>query len=759
MGIKRLWALVLTVAMLVSLCACGSGDTLTVDRQKDPSASYTYEENNALDQPATIPYEGYELVAAVDGMELYLDPVTTRFMLHDGQGGVWASHLTEDEESMDELAYGEYRRAMTSLLSVYSCDENAESGKEYASTRYSVEDEAYTIRYVKDESGRQIGFRVDFEFLDLWVTIPMVVTIGEGVLSASVLNNEIVNEQPESTVLTEMSILPHFGSASTADTGYMLVPDGCGGIIHYNNGAVASGAFEVQVYGADDAFVKDRTNGNEEKTLLPVFGMKTGSKAFLATVTGCDAYANILAEVAGINTERNYVYPRFRFKETDSFPLKNQGGTEEDYIVVDVHTRDLPDATVQYRFLSGDKADYNGMADVYAAYLAETHGLKETGTDTEYVLEVFGAVRKKKSVAGIPATVTEKLTTFAQAEEMLETLTALGLKATPTLRYRYATNSQIKTGVSEKVDLLSGLGGRKGYEALVSYAESLGGQVFLSMNSATTKESMFGSGYIRNITNLKAYQYQYDALTGYQAPDSKSCLYMPDIVLDKLQTLFANAAKKPATDTLAVETVANRVFSSFGKTHFTREDTKAYWQAALAQAGKAGVSLMLDNVAAYALPYAALAVDTPTQSNHYSMVDYDIPFYQLVVSRFMPCVSQPLNLTSNPRLAFLRCVQTGSVPQFAFVAEDPAIMQDTDLEWLFAADFDKWSADVADMVGQWQTIRQAAAASSIVSFRLIQENVTATVYGNGTTLLVNTGAADCVVDGTTVPAMGWALAS
>jgi hypothetical protein len=289
--------------------------------------------------------------------------------------------------------------------------------------------------------------------------------------------------------------------------------------------------------------------------------------------------------------------------------------------------------------------------------------------------------------------------------------------------------------------------------------EGLGGKVYLSMNSATTRESLFGSGYIRNVMNLKAYQYQYDALTGYQTAGSKSCLYMPDIVLGKMEALFARAAEGETFRNLAVETLANQVYTSFGKTYFSREDTKAYWCGALWSAREAELSLMLDSVAAYALPYAALAVDTPTQSNHYTLVDYDVPFYQMVVSRYMPCVSQPLNLTSNPRLAFLRCLQTGSVPQFAFVAENPSVMQGTDLEWLFAADFDKWAEDVVTLAGEWRTVSAAAEGTPVTDFRVVEGTVTATVFGNGATLLVNTGSTPCTVEGTSVPAMGWALAS
>ena len=99
------------------------------------------------------------------------------------------------------------------------------------------------------------------------------------------------------------------------------------------------------------------------------------------------------------------MYSRFRFKETDAFPLKNQGGTAEDYTVIDVYGRTLPAAAVEYRFLSGDEANYAGMADSYAAYLAKETGLVKTGAQAELVLELFGAVRKDKAVLGVPATV------------------------------------------------------------------------------------------------------------------------------------------------------------------------------------------------------------------------------------------------------------------------------------------------------------------------------------------------------------------
>lgn len=755
-AIRRSVRLFLIGAALLSLSACGVPAAGNLpDAGEVPASSYTYAPDNTLEQPADVP-EGMELAAEADGMALYLDGLTTRFALRDKQGNLWYSSLTEEEADMDDTAYGEYRRALTSLLTVKTCDANGESAKEYASTRYSVEDGAYTVQYLLDEHGKQIGFRIDFEFIDLSLTVPLLVGFRDGALIAEVPTEEIQNGDPN-TVVLEIGLLPHFGSASEEESGYMLVPDGCGGIIEMNNGRIASGGFETQIYGADAAFVKARKASNEEKALLPVFGMRKGNAAFLAIITGCDAYANVMAEVPGINTDRNYIYARFRFKELDSFPLKDLSGKAQDYAVVDAKTRSLPHIAAEYRFLFGEEAGYTGMADCYASWLQSRKGLKEREGTAAYVLELYGAVRRKKSVFGIPATVSEELTSFEQARAMLETLEQQGLDA-PIVRYQYATNSRLKTGVSERVDILSMLGGEKEYNRLVQYVRDKGGEVFLSMNTASAKESLFGSGFVRNVMNLKAYQYRYDALTGYQNEETRFCLYTPDVVFSKMGKLFADAARSDGTRTLALETLASQVYSSFGENYFSREDTKRYFEESLALAAESNIRLMLE-AAAYALPHAEVAVDIPVQSNHYGLVNYDVPFYQLAVSRFVPCVSQPINLTSNPQLQFLRCLQTGSIPQFAFIAGDPAVLQGTELEGLFAADFDKWTADVVRFVRDWQLVREAAAGSRLMSFRILQNGLTETAYENGARVIVNTGDAAFLQDGVEIPAMSYRILS
>lgn len=210
---------------LLSLASCSAAPADGTHKAGAVSGSphaYAYTQDNTLAQPTDAP-EGMELVASAYGMTLYLDGVSTRFALRDQMGTLWYSSLTEEAADMDDTAYGEYSRALTSLITVKACDAIGESAKEYASTRYSVEDGAYTVRYLQDGQAGQAGFRIDFEFIDLSLTIPLVVGLRDGALFAEILTGEMASTDPN-TVVLEIGLLPHFGSNFPRRRGYSWLP-------------------------------------------------------------------------------------------------------------------------------------------------------------------------------------------------------------------------------------------------------------------------------------------------------------------------------------------------------------------------------------------------------------------------------------------------------------------------------------------------------------------------------------------------------
>ena len=88
--------------------------------------------------------------------------------------------------------------------------------------------------------------------------------------------------------------------------------------------------------------------------------------AFLGRITGGDALAIVNADVSGKLNSYNYVYPEFCVREIELLNMFGVSGNQADVPVLenDIYDENL---TVCYSFLSGDEADYSGMAKCYAA--------------------------------------------------------------------------------------------------------------------------------------------------------------------------------------------------------------------------------------------------------------------------------------------------------------------------------------------------------------------------------------------------------
>ena len=76
----------------------------------------------------------------------------------------------------------------------------------------------------------------------------------------------------------------------------------------------------------------------------------------------------------------------------------------------------------------------------------------------------------------------------------------------------------------------------------------------------------------------------------------------------------------------------------------------------------------------YALPYVSNALEVPYTSTSYEILDYSIPFYQLVVSGSFDYSGMSYNANDEKGMMYhlMRMLETGSNVQFTFSYEDSA---------------------------------------------------------------------------------------
>ena len=109
--------------------------------------------------------------------------------------------------------------------------------------------------------------------------------------------------------------MPNLFVADSRDNGYFLLPDGCGGLLRFNNGR--KGIYNEPVYGINRAFVYPAYAGRREKIYLPVYGMERNGDTALAVISQGAGCAEIFASTAGNRSKFNQAYADFVVRASD----------------------------------------------------------------------------------------------------------------------------------------------------------------------------------------------------------------------------------------------------------------------------------------------------------------------------------------------------------------------------------------------------------------------------------------------------------
>ena len=236
----------------------------------------------------------------------------------------------------------------------------------------------------------------------------------------------------------------------------MIVPDGSGAVINYNNGKTNYSSYSHQVYGRDYTTVPSNAPHVNEQAYLPVLATVSGKSGIVAVATDGDANVTAKAQVSGQNKQAyNSCYFEFETRGSDSFYMS--GGDRSNEITVFEKNGDIKGKRFGIKYFPLDKDEdinYADCAEVYRNYLIETKGLTSKVTDdkTNFYVDLFGGVMKTKSIVGVPVSLKTEITGFSQASEIIDKLKNNGIENI-VANYNDWTNESIKNEVSTEVEM------------------------------------------------------------------------------------------------------------------------------------------------------------------------------------------------------------------------------------------------------------------------------------------------------------------
>lgn len=563
-------------------------------------------------------------------------------------------------------------------------------------------------------------------------------------------------EFSKDTPLYTLNPLPYFGAGGTDDEGYLLVPEGGGALIGFNNQKTAQNAYYSNLYGWDMALSRDSVVHSTEAD-FNAFGVINGDSSFLCMMEEGAPYASVRADVSGKSNSYNYVHAVYSITSREQYSFSQALSTG----AVFVYQESLPDETLTQRYRFIDSNSYVDMAKNYQSYLKERYGSRlalRNDAQVPVSVEIVGAVDKVKQILGVPVSRPLELTTYREAADMITRLHDEGL-SNLSVKLTGWCNGGVRQKYLSSVRTISALGSKKDLQKLIDTANSMGVALYLDGSTQYAKNSGLFDGFFsyrdaaKFISKERAEIYQYSTVTFAQRESSESYyLLHTDLTIDAAKRLADYAANCSAG--VSFQEVGSELSSDFYlKDPNSRQAVLNKQVQQLEALDDSGLKIMVNKGFDYVLPYSDIITNMELQGSEYTILDEYIPFYQIAIHGYVNYTGKPLNLADEYQDELLRSAEYGAGLQFTLMEESVFTLQKTLYTEYFGAEYDAWHDRMMEIYNRYNTELGHIFGQEITGHEVLGENLACTTYADGTSVYVNYGYENAAApSGVTVPA-------
>lgn len=709
---RKVLAFLLSVLMLVVLCGCGT--------DKGQSLSVFDSEHKTKLVKSFIAAENSEWSLQWDS-ELY------RILLKNKTDGtVWStlpSGLLEPKYDEDGYEINNNPQLENPLTIQYINPENMQLELLYGYTG-SLKKGAYELEEIKD------GFKITYYFDAKQISVPVEYKLQENGINVSVDPTKITEGEFK---VYSISLSPFFCSVSNKTTdGYLFVPSGSGALINPAEwSADVSYTCSYPVYGMDAQLINSDKSGitNSQSVKLPVFGAKEGDRAVVAIIEDGAEAAFINCNIGNKKFDYSSVYASFEVRG-----VADNGSYSDNTIITPLSVSFLP--------ITGEKADYVGMAELYRDYLINKTEMEKASKEVASSLNLLGATYVDAQFIGIPYKSLFATTTFKDSLNILKEFTE-ETKTTPAVNLVGFGTSGVDVGkAAGDLKTADELGNKKDIKALVTFCESekidlyMDYDIMLFSKSGADINKIFD--YARNTVGQKAMRYKRDLGTD---KEEKVAEYF--VAREKLAELGKSAADtvtENGINGLSLSSVASGIYSDYAnQKYYARSSFGADYREIAAYSKKAGNRMLADSANLYAALSADVITDAPTNSDKNDLFYADIPFYQIVFKGYIPMTCSSVNLAINPQKQVLLAAESGCGLGFTLTGNYDNSLFTSEQKIYHSTLYSSIKEDINKTSLEYARYFEKIDGAVIINHIIISENVRKTVFDNGVSVYVNYG--------------------
>lgn len=532
-------------------------------------------------------------------------------------------------------------------------------------------------------------------------------------------------------VLLDLRVLPYLGHLDFGSEGYVVIPDGIGGIIHANRrkslpyipSRVYGERFFWTVerdrynqYGSQQRYlnVYDYNDKNTMSITMPIFGIVRGRSAILGVITKGQFQAQIGPEITPddrvLSISSQLVFRELTydiFTRIQSGPIFDQGNR-----------------VIEYHILTDEDASYVGIARRYRQEISKRTSAKRINK-TGYRLRIlFGVEELYKDTRNLI-----KLTTFHEAEVFLKDLHRQGMRDLDVVLVGWTKKGLLGSNPRHfPADVR--FGGTSGLRKLISTGKHLGYSMGVEVNSYYTYKRSIGyrrSDTVKDIQNIpvdigmgkKEYlQCAKPAWNHFIKKDRKLLQHLGVngfILWDGLQQgLMSCYDEKHRVGTPQMAAVLKNAARTLHE-----EDTIPI-----------GVIGSMD----YLMPYTDGFFDAPSTASN--VCDSSVPLLPLVYHGLIGYSFEPTNLRRDQRYEFLKMVEYGGIPNMLLTARTVERLKDAAQNPVFSGRYQDWHSVLIKESLEYNRFK-SFGKQAMIGHRQLAQGVYQSVYSDGSSTVVN----------------------
>lgn len=681
---------------------------------------------NFLDVPSS-----YLLVGESDSLLLYMEEESYAIrVVNKVDGFIYGSSISTKDDNLPNFNTT-WEGIVNSAVTIKYYSYNETTGA------YTSVEESFLKSNESTSSYESIdnGFIAHLYFGESGISLDLVVYINDDFLCVEIPNDSI--QESTEYQLRSIKTYPFLGAVySNSIPGYILVPDGSGALIRYQEIDVLTDIYEFRYYGQDNSVQAALTS---EPTLsFPVSGMVLGinQHGFISIVEDGAVFASLVVSPAKNNLKYYYTYNEFLYRSLYQTPLSESQANSSSGRLVTEDQINSCNIAMKYQFLSGDNANYVGMANAYQEYLLSSNQVidsVESSSNVDVFLEVIGSEIK----SGFIFNEYLKMTTYEDLHEILTDLNESNVDMSVVYK-GFTKNGVTSTGLKLS-SISSKLGTKEELKALIDYASTLGIDLYLYTDPMSVYEDGSFNMYQDIASRINQNLLSSTGLTKNMYFASPSTV--ASSLLESLKVL-----QKEGMSLVAIGSLGNTLYSDHTDqmNPIDRGEAIQIYEDALNQSS---ATLVMYQSNLYTLKYSSSYLLMPISSSRYRIYSDSVPFTAYVLSGVLNKYSPFQNFTSSSRIELLKMVDYGVFPSYILTFETAYLFQDTELKQIYSSSYQTWKTKIISDYSFVKSALENVIDAHVTKREYKSSGVYKITYSNDVIIYVNYTSKNVLVDG------------